>query len=95
MSEFNHPNLHAAGLLCDIIEAIEKRLRGSAKEVSFGNILHSINEGDLLVEFVAGVEEVIDRECRPAKAFQKTGRNNCKTPDCYLENGHVGPHSDS
>jgi type III secretion system FlhB-like substrate exporter len=57
MSLENHPNLHAVGLLTDIIEAIAARMRGLALGKNIPNNLYN-----KVVVFVEQVEEQVDQE---------------------------------
>jgi hypothetical protein len=58
MSRENRPNLHAVGLLTDIIKSLETRIRGKAGEAGMKEVLpllsdeinSFINEIDLLLD---------------------------------------------
>jgi hypothetical protein len=44
MSVDAHPNIHAAGLAVDIMQAIRKRLRGKAAEDTYGKATEAVTE---------------------------------------------------
>lgn len=59
MSKEQHPNLHAVGLLTDVLAAIEIRLRGDAAALG---VYHKSYRciASTVMEFVVQVEKVID-----------------------------------
>ncbi len=60
MSEANHPNLHAAGLIVDLYHAVDQRVRGDAlahKQM----IMASPRLKKMLLNFVGKLEEDIDQ----------------------------------
>jgi hypothetical protein len=67
MSTENHPNLHAVGLIVDIVGVLEKRLRGQAPK----NIIYNRKVLRSIAHFVDHIEVVIDNEviqsCKDSK----------------------------
>jgi hypothetical protein len=60
MSVADHPNLHAAGLTIDIIESVQRRVRGKASDLTPSRIMALTT--DLVIAFVAQVDERLDEE---------------------------------
>jgi len=60
MSQENHPNLHAVGLQCDIIDAIQDRMRGSSKARMVTQLLPQITAFVESIELK--IDELVERE---------------------------------
>lgn len=58
MSIENHPNLHCVGFMCDILDSLEKRLRGKA--VSKAKEIMPLVAG-AVTDFVYELEEIVDK----------------------------------
>ena len=58
MSEENRPNLHAVGLMMDITDSIEKRIRGKAGKAGIKEVFPLLSEK--INDFVNEVDEVLD-----------------------------------
>lgn len=67
MSIEAHPNLHAAGLTVDIIEAVEQRVRGKAATLPPQLIADLTNKR--IVEFVLTLSMVLDQAVEGGPKF--------------------------
>lgn len=65
MSEENRPNLHAVGLMTDILHSIDRRRRGSAARLSSAEIF-ALCQGPIQ-EFI----EVIDERLSQLKSAEE------------------------
>ena len=69
MSVENRPNLHAVGLLTDVFNAIENRIRGDAGEAGMKVVMPLI--ADDVRQFVERIDETLD-ERFPAPAIDRS-----------------------
>jgi hypothetical protein len=58
MSIENHPNLHAVGLLVDIHNSLEKRIRGKAAEAGIKEVFPLLS--DKIEAFVNDLDVLLD-----------------------------------
>jgi hypothetical protein len=58
MSNVNHPNLHAVGFTMDILNSLESRVRGTAKDIVVSDIL-LLTQNEIL-SFVERIECLLD-----------------------------------
>ena len=60
MSLDAHPNINASGLVADLFQAIEKRVRGNAEQA--GRVMWIPEVGDAISEFSVKISEILDNK---------------------------------